>query len=363
MNPEFWRKKRVFLTGHTGFKGSWLSLWLQCLGAEIVGYSLAPPTEPSLFEIAQVQKGMRNVQGDVTDLAHLSSVVADARPEFVFHLAAQSLVRESYALPIPTLATNIMGTAHVLESLRRVPSIRSVIVVTSDKCYENEENASFYRETDRLGGRDPYSGSKACAEIVTTAYRSSFFSSEALARRVGIATVRAGNVIGGGDWAADRLIPDAVRSIQEGKELQIRYPEAIRPWQHVLEPLHGYLALAEKLNAEPARYSGPWNFGPAKSDSVPVKQLLAGVQKYWNGRPLWRAEQEKHVHEMGYLRLDSSKAFEQLNWLPVWDLDSAIAATVAWYQAHLRGEDMRQFSASQISQYESRLSNAGLAHQ
>ncbi len=355
MNPKFWLNRKVLLTGHTGFKGSWLSLWLQKLGAELVGYSLSAPTQPNLFTLAQVEKGMRSVQGDVLDFAHLRQVVNEVQPEVIFHLAAQSLVRESYADPVGTFATNVMGTAHLLEVVRNAPTVRSVIVVTSDKCYDNLEDNAAHRETDRLGGKDPYSGSKACAEIVTAAYRRSFFSSEASVSNPGIASVRAGNVIGGGDWASNRLIPDAVRSISEKKELSIRNPDAIRPWQHVLEPLRGYLMLAEKLYAHPKEFSSAWNFGPEQSDTVPVREILNRLQKLWGGVPRWCADRGVHVREAKYLRLDCAKARKELSWEPYWELDSALGSTVEWYKAQQGNENMRQVTQKQIEAYQSQL--------
>jgi CDP-glucose 4,6-dehydratase len=353
MNPEFWLNKKVLLTGHTGFKGSWLSLWLQNLGAELVGYSLSAPTQPNLFTLAQVEKRMRSVQGDVLDFAHLRQVVNEVQPQVIFHLAAQSLVHESYADPVGTFATNVMGTVHLLEVVRNAPTVRSVIVVTSDKCYENLEDDSAHRESDCLGGKDPYSGSKACAEIVTAAYRRSFLSSEPSASNPGIASVRAGNVIGGGDWASNRLIPDAVRSIIEKKELSIRNPDAIRPWQHVLEPLRGYLMLAEKLYVHPKEFSSAWNFGPEQSDTVPVKEILRRLQKLWGGAPRWCTDRSGYVREAKYLRLDCAKARKVLNWEPYWELDSALGLTVEWYKAHQGNQDMRQVTQKQIKAYQS----------
>lgn len=355
MNPEFWLNKRVLLTGHTGFKGSWLSLWLQNLGAARVGYSLPAPTEPNLFTLAHVEEDMRSVHGDVRDLHHLRQVVDEFQPEVVFHLAAQSLVLESHSDPVGTFATNVMGTVHLLEAVRNAPTVRSVIVVTSDKCYENLEDATAYREAHCLGGSDPYSGSKACAEIVTAAYRRSLLSSEASASNPGIASVRAGNVIGGGDWASNRLIPDAVRSIYGEKELCIRNADAIRPWQHVLEPLRGYLMLAEKLYAHPKEFSSAWNFGPAPSDVVPVREVLRRLQRLWDGAPRWRADQGVHVREAKYLRLDCTKARKELNWEPCWDLDSALASTVEWYKAQQGNKNMRQVTQEQIEAYQFQL--------
>jgi CDP-glucose 4,6-dehydratase len=361
MSLEFWRNKKVLLTGHTGFKGSWLSLWLQELGAKLVGYSLSPPTQPSLFTLAQVEEGMRSVHGDVLDLAHLRQVVNEFQPEVILHLAAQSLVPESYINPIGTFATNVMGTVHLLEVVRDVPSVRGVIVVSSDKCYENLEGDSAYRETDRLGGNDPYSSSKACVELLTCAYRRSFFSSDARMPNPGIASVRAGNVIGGGDWASDRLIPDAMRSAVQEKELCVRNPDAVRPWQHVLEPLRGYLMLAEKLYASPREFSGAWNFGPEQSDVVPVREILNRLQQLWGGGPRWHPDRGVPVHEAQYLRLDCAKARKELHWEPCWRLDSALRSTVEWYKAHQGGKNLRQVTRQQIEAYQSQMKRTEIA--
>jgi CDP-glucose 4,6-dehydratase len=361
MNPKFWLNKKVLLTGHTGFKGSWLSLWLQNLGAALVGYSLPAPTEPNLFTLADVGQDMRSVLGDVRDLHHLRQVVDEFQPEVVFHLAAQSLVLQSLSDPVGTFATNVMGTVHLLEAVRNAPTVRSVIVVTSDKCYENIEDETIYHEAHGLGGNDPYSGSKACAEIVTAAYRRSVLSSEASGSDPGIATVRAGNVIGGGDWASNRLIPDAVRAISEKKELCIRNPDAIRPWQHVLEPLRGYLMLVEKLHAYPKEFSSAWNFGPKSSDVVPVREVLRRLQKLWDDAPQWSAGRGVHVREAKYLRLNCTKARKELNWEPCWELDSALASTVEWYKAHREKKNMRQVTQEQIEAYQSRLKRAELS--
>jgi CDP-glucose 4,6-dehydratase len=280
LNLEFWQAKRVFLTGHTGFKGSWLSLWLQDLGAQLVGYSLPAPTEPNLFAQAGVVRGMTSICGDILDPVHLRDSIQQHAPEFVFHLAAQSLVRRSYLDPVNTFATNVLGTVNVLEAVRNCPSVRAVVIVTSDKCYENDEKLDPYKESDRLGGFDPYSSSKACAELVTAAYRSSFFSGSN-AHITGIGSARAGNVIGGGDWTEDQLVPDIVRAILARKEVLIRNPHAIRPWQHVMEPLCGYLSLAQKMYYEPEKYSQPWNFGPDESDAVTVSELLERFSQAW----------------------------------------------------------------------------------
>jgi CDP-glucose 4,6-dehydratase len=358
MNPGFWQKRKVLLTGHTGFKGSWLSLWLQALGAEVTGYSLAAPTEPSLFVLADVARRMRSIQGDVRDLEHLKRIVREDQPEIVFHLAAQSLVRRSYDDPVGTYATNIMGTVHVLETVRDTPAIRAVVIVTTDKCYENLEDGRAYCETDRLGGFDPYSSSKACAELATAAFRSSFFSSTKHAK-TGVGSVRAGNVIGGGDWANDRLIPDVMRAVFEGNEALIRNPHAIRPWQHVLDPLCGYLTLAEKLCHDPKRYAESWNFGPDESESLPVATVLEQLRELWGPGMAWRPDGGVHHHEAHSLKLDSSKARTMLGWQPQWNLSRALEATAQWYKAQQSQKDLGSITLKQIQSYQDVLSLPG----
>ena len=357
MNAAFWREKRVLLTGHTGFKGSWLTLWLNSLGAQVTGYSIAPPSEPNLFTLANVADGIQSVQGNILDLVHLRSVICDHQPEIVFHLAAQSLVRLSYRDPIGTFATNIMGTANLLEALRDVPSVKSVVVVTTDKCYENQDHNTAFRESDPLGGSDPYSCSKAAAELVTAAYRRSFFA-DGPCMTAGVATARAGNVIGGGDWAADRLIPDAIRAISEGKELLVRNPESVRPWQHVLDPLAGYLILAEKLVEDATNYSESWNFGPEACEASPVSSVLDMLRHLWGPEVKWRRDYGVQPHEMRYLGLDSTKAKAQLGWEPRWDFKRAVDATVRWYRAYFRQDDLRSVTLQQIREYQTAAKNA-----
>jgi CDP-glucose 4,6-dehydratase len=366
MNQEFWRKRRVLLTGHTGFKGSWLSLWLQSMGAEVIGYSLSPPTQPNLYELAGVQKGMESIEGDIVDLEHLRRVVRERRPEVVFHLAAQSLVRRSYEDPVGTYATNVLGTAHILEAGRDIPSVRSVVIVTTDKCYENREDQRGYRETDRLGGDDPYSSSKASAELITAAFRKSFFISGRGEAKAGVASARAGNVIGGGDWAADRLIPDVMRAILEGRELWVRHPHAVRPWQHVLDPLCGYLTLAEKLWQNPERFSESWNFGPNESEAVPVSAVLERLKELWGPGISWRIDDGAHPHEAQYLKLDCTKAKAELGWEPQWNLNSALEATVKWYKAYQSSQahqDVRSVAQEQIRSYQAMLSLPAISRQ
>lgn len=363
MNPQFWRNKKVLLTGHTGFKGSWLSICLQSLSSELTGFSLPPPTDPSLYVLAGVERGIRSIQGDIRDLDAVRKVMEEAQPEIVFHLAAQSLVRQSYVDPVGTFATNVLGTAHVLEAARATPSIRAVIVVTSDKCYDNKEDGRAYCESDSLGGFDPYSSSKASAELVTAAFRNSFFAPAQRENPTGIATVRAGNVIGGGDWAVDRLIPDVMRSVFEGREVFIRNPHAIRPWQHVLEPLYGYLLLAEKLYDDPLVYSQAWNFGPDESDSQPVAALLEQLVRSWGPGMTWRIDNGRHHHEAKYLRLDSSKARSMLGWRPRWNLTQALEATAEWYKALQSGKDAALLTREQIRSYQSALYVAAASSQ
>ncbi len=346
MMKDFWKGKRVFITGHTGFKGAWLSLWLQSLGAQITGYSLEPPTIPNLFSTATVESGMKSIYGDIRNYEFLRTIVQECKPEIVFHLAAQSLVRKSYQNPLETYATNIMGTANLLEMVRHVDSIKAIVNVTSDKCYENKETTQGYREDDQLGGYDPYSNSKACAELITTAFRRSFFGCEA-SREILIATARAGNVIGGGDWAEDRLIPDCIRAVAKGQKVVIRNPNAYRPWQHVLEPLYGYLLLAEKLFLG-ERVDEGWNFGSEDGDVKSVEWIVNEMLQCWGENARWELDGGHHPHEAQYLKLDCSKAKKRLGWKPTWDLKKALNYTIAWYKAFYEGVDMHEFSIKQI---------------
>ena len=348
MNTSFWSKKKVFLTGHTGFKGGWLSLWLQSMGAEVKGYSLVPPTVDNLFESARVADGMAaSTIADIRDSATLSQSIQSFQPEIVFHLAAQPLVRRSYVDPVETYSINVMGTVNLFEAIRKTSSVKAVVNVTTDKCYENREWVWPYREDEAMGGFDPYSSSKGCSELVTSAYRRSFFSENG----VSLASARAGNVIGGGDWAEDRLIPDFLRSIDLGKTLIIRSPNAIRPWQHVLEPLSGYLTLAEKLYNHGEAFSEAWNFGPADVDARTVEWI---VKRLVEATPnaTWALDSNPQMHEASHLRLDSSKAKNRLNWSPRWNLQLALDKILEWHTSWKSGEDMHQITLKQIHAYE-----------
>ncbi len=357
MNPEFWRGKRVFLTGHTGFKGSWLSLWLQHKGADVVGYALAPPTNPSLFEVARVGEGMHSIIADIRDLPTLSAAIAEHRPEIVFHMAAQPLVRLSYEQPVETYAINVMGTVHVLEAIRQTGGVRAVVNITTDKCYENREWIWGYREDEAMGGHDPYSNSKGCAELVTAAYRASFFNSADYSKhRVALASARAGNVIGGGDWAKDRLIPDIIAAFLEQRSVAIRNPQAVRPWQHVLEPLRGYLMLAERLWNEGPAFSEGWNFGPDDEDAKPVEWVVKRLAEAWGNGVTWSVDSGRHPHEARYLKLDVSKARGKLDWHPRCNLETGLQKIIDWYRAYQHGDNMHALTISQIAKYETAVS-------
>ncbi len=352
MNPEFWAGKRVFLTGHSGFKGSWLSLWLQLLGARLTGYALTPPTTPSLFEIARAGENMQSIIANIRDLESLKREMNAAKPEIVIHMAAQPLVRRSYLDPVETYATNVMGTVNVLEAVRATRGVRVVVNVTTDKCYENREWLWPYRENEPMGGHDPYSNSKGCAELVTSAYRSSFFNTEKRdGHQVALASVRAGNVIGGGDWAKDRLIPDLMAAFQAGKPAYIRHPGAIRPWQHVLEPLRGYLALAEKLYVEGSAWAEAWNFGPEDVDARTVAWIVEHLARNWGHGAEWSVDKGTHPHEATYLKLDISKVRSRMGWHPVLGLEQSLKLITDWYRAYADGTDMRLLTNEQIQQY------------
>ena len=349
---SFWRGRRVFLTGHTGFKGSWLALWLADMGAEVTGFALAPPTTPSLFDLARIDGLMVSNTGDIRDQAAVIAALAAAKPEVVIHMAAQSLVRASYEAPAETYATNVMGTVHVLEAVRREGGAKAVVCVTSDKCYENRETDRPYREGDPMGGYDPYSSSKGCAELVASAYRRSFFAPAALtAHGVGLATARAGNVIGGGDWANDRLVPDLMRAFSRGQRPLVRFPASIRPWQHVLEPLGGYLLLAERLWRGDAASADGWNFGPEPDDARPVGQVADRLAELWGGGARWERNGDQQPHEAASLKLDWSKARAALGWRPKWTLDETLERTVAWHRAFAAGGVARALTLEQIRVY------------
>ena len=353
INRRFWKGKKVFLTGHTGFKGSWLCLWLHALGAEVHGYALDPPTEPSLYRLCTIDGLVRSTIADVRDRERVAQAVHAAGPEIVIHMAAQPLVRDSYKVPVDTYGINVMGTVNLLEAVRAADTVRAVINVTTDKCYENREWLWGYRENEPLGGYDPYSSSKACSELATAAYRSSYFHPADHAKHgVGVATARAGNVIGGGDFAADRLVPDCVRSILKGEKVLIRNPHSIRPWQHVLEPLSGYLVLAEKLVENGAAHSEPWNFGPDDSDAVTVERIVRSFCDRWGSGAAYEIDAAEHPHEAGFLKLDCSKARTRLGWRPRWNLDRAVASIVDWTRAYVEQKVLREVCLRQIMTYE-----------
>ena len=350
MHSSFWQSRRVLITGHTGFKGSWLSLWLQCLGANVVGYALDPPTEPNLFQTAKVAERMSSITADVLDRSALKSAIEKHQPEVVFHLAAQSLVRESYKNPVETFSTNVMGLVHLLEAVRTTDGVRAVVCVTSDKCYQNREWVWGYREDEPVGGYDPYSSSKGCSELVAAAYRNSFFNEREYSQHeVAVATARAGNVIGGGDWAKDRLLPDLIRSVSRGEDIVLRNPHAIRPWQHVLDPLAGYLMLAESLFKDGPRFSEAWNFAPAESHTV--TQVVGQLLSLWGSQVSAKHDQSRQPHEDPYMILDSTKARVKLDWKPVLDLRTSLSWIVTWVKRLQAGADMRSVTESQIRAY------------
>lgn len=347
MNRDFWRGKRVFLTGHTGFKGGWLALWLADMGAEVHGYALQPPTEPNFFTAAGVQARLAtHTLADIRDFDALARAMQAARPDVVLHLAAQPLVRYSYAAPVETYAVNVMGTINLLEAVRQSPGVKAVVNITTDKCYENREWVWPYRENEAMGGADPYSSSKACSELVTAAWRASFLD----AAGIHLSSARAGNVIGGGDWAADRLIPDFLRALDAGQTLRIRSPHATRPWQHVLEPLAGYLLLAEHLHEQGHDFAEAWNFGPEDADARPVGWIVEHLCRLVPGAA-WEGDSAPRPHEANMLKLDSSKAKARLGWQPRWNLETALDKTLEWHQAWRQGEDMAAMSLAQIRAY------------
>lgn len=351
LEKNFWNRKKVFITGHTGFKGSWLCLLLHALQANIIGYALQPPTNPSLFDLSRLEELITSVTADINDREVLRQALNSAEPEIVFHLAAQSLVRYSYINPIETYETNVMGTVNLLDAVKESPTVRAVVIITSDKCYHNNEWRWGYRENEPLGGYDPYSSSKACAELVTAAYRNSFFTA-AGTQRIAIATARAGNVIGGGDWAPDRLLPDCIKALLKGEQIRLRSPNAIRPWQHVLDALSGYLMLAQALDQKGIEYASAWNFGPDDSDIRPVSwvvnHLLSNIISSSNSVEI---EQDNLLHEATYLKLDSTKARTELHWYPKWRIEQALNRVIEWTNAYQEGLDAREICLRQISDY------------
>ncbi len=349
VNPKFWRGKKVFITGHTGFKGSWLSLWLQDMGAVVKGYALEPNTNPNLFTQANVATNMDSEIGDITDLIHISESMKAFNPEVLIHMAAQPLVRLSYKDPILTYATNVMGTVNVLEAARKCTNLKAVVSVTTDKCYENREWAWGYRENEPMGGYDPYSSSKGCAELVTAAYRKSFFNENNTAF---LASARAGNVIGGGDWAEDRLIPDILRAFEKNEPVIVRNPLSTRPWQHVLEPLSGYLVLAQHLFDEGSSFAEGWNFGPKDEDCKPVSWILEKMVDIWGNGAKWELDKNNNPHEAGFLKLDCSKAAMRLNWSPKWNLENTLESIINWHQNYLSQKNIQEQCFFEIAKYQ-----------
>ncbi len=348
VQAEFWRDKRVFLTGHTGFKGSWLSLWLQQMGAIVQGYSLAPDTDPSLFLEADVSNGMQSEIADIRDRKRLTESMREFDPEIVIHMAAQPLVRKSYANPVETYETNVMGTVNLLEACRQCANIKSIVVVTTDKCYENKETIYGYREHDPMGGHDPYSSSKGCTELVVSAYARSFFHSDTTAS---IATARAGNVIGGGDWSMDRLVPDVLSAFAKAEPVIIRNPKATRPWQHVMEPLSGYLILAQNLYENGSQYAGGWNFGPEDKDCRTVEEVLNLMVDEWGEQATWKADKDSNPHEAGLLKLDCTKAKSYLNWNPRWSLEQTIQKIATWHKERNSGINPKELCLAEIKDF------------
>lgn len=347
INRDFWKGKRVFLTGHTGFKGGWLSLWLNELGANVKGYALEPETTPNLFEVAKIGEKIDSEIGDIRNLERLAVSMSEFNPDILIHMAAQPLVRRSYIEPIETYEVNVIGTAKVLEASRKCLNLKAIINITTDKCYENKEWVWGYREDEAMGGYDPYSSSKGCAELVTSAYRRSFLQEQG----IGVASARAGNVIGGGDWSQDRLIPDILCAFENNQTVVIRNPKSTRPWQNVLEPLSGYLVLAQKLYLEPENYAEGWNFGPKEDDAKPVDWILDKMVAKWKGIADWRLDDNAHPHEAGFLKLDISKAKSRLDWQPTWDLESTLQRIIDWHQEWLNQGDMQAFCLNEINEF------------
>ncbi len=358
INQVFWKGKKILITGHTGFKGAWLSLWLQDLGAKVIGISLDSPTTPSLYEQANVAKGMISLRQDIRNGEAIKQLFQQHKPEIVFHLAAQPLVRLSYREPVETYEINVMGTLHVLEGIRSVDSVRSAVMITTDKCYQNKEWVWGYRETDTLGGHDPYSSSKGAAELLIFSYRNSYFPQDKYSEhKTAIASARAGNVIGGGDWAEDRLIPDIIKAFKNNEKVIIRNPKSTRPWQHVLEPLSGYLKLAEQLEKNGDQYAEAWNFGPAEIDARPVQWIVEKMAKLWGENANWINDKSEHPHEANYLKLDCSKAHMKLNWYPRWDLSETLLRIVEWHKLKDAHNNYRKLCLTQINDYMKDMNN------
>ena len=358
INQVFWKNKKVLITGHTGFKGAWLSLWLQDLGAKVIGISLDSPTTPSLYEQANVAKGMISLRQDIRNGEAIKQLFQQHKPEIVFHLAAQPLVRYSYREPVETYETNVMGTLHILEGIRSIDSVRSAVMITTDKCYQNKEWVWGYRETDALGGHDPYSSSKGAAELLISSYRNSYFPQDKYSEhKTAIASARAGNVIGGGDWAEDRLIPDIIKAFKNNEKVIIRNPKSTRPWQHVLEPLSGYLKLAEQLEKNGDQYAEAWNFGPAEIDARPVQWIVEKMAKLWGENANWINDKSEHLHEANYLKLDCSKAHMKLNWYPRWDLSETLLRIVEWHKLKDAHNNYRKLCLTQINDYMKDMNN------
>ena len=352
MNQKFWKDKTVLITGHTGFKGSWLSIILKKFGANVVGFSKDIPTKPSMYEIACVEDGMKSIIGDINDSNHINQVFEENKPEIVIHMAAQAIVRKSYKNPLETFSTNVIGTANILDAIRNSKKIKVAIIVTSDKSYKTKKNHSKYSEEDPMGGYDPYSSSKGCAELVTSSYRNSFFNPEKYSEHhVAIASVRAGNVIGGGDWGKDRLIPDIMRGVQSKSNIKIRNPEAIRPWQFVLDPLFGYLTLAEKMWNNGKEFSQGWNFGPTTHEENPVKWIIKYIEKHIGEKTDFQMDVSTQPHEEKYLRLDCSKAINELGWKSKMDLKKTLLWTLNWYKEFMKGTNMKELSEKQIDKF------------
>ena len=348
VNPEFWKNKKVYLTGHTGFKGSWMSLWLQEMGAVVKGFSLFPYTSPNLFEEAHVSEGMQSEIGDIRNLQLVTKSIVDFDPDILIHMAAQPLVRLSYSEPVETYATNVMGTIHVLEAARQCKNLKSIVAITTDKCYENKEWLWGYRENEPMGGHDPYSSSKGCCELLIASYRKSFFTTP---NSPSLASVRAGNVIGGGDWSDDRLIPDILKAFEKAEPVIVRNPLSTRPWQHVLEPLSGYLVLAEELFNNGDHFAGGWNFGPKDEDCQSVEKILNTMIKTWGDGASWELDANNNPHEAGFLKLDCSKAAQQLKWVPKWTLEITLSSIVDWHKGWMNNADMKKQCLKEIELY------------